>query len=92
MLFREKTCTYDDDVTIAPRDLISSSEEGADGIEELTDLCFHSNLMFIEFSFKKLLLSISFQILPIGKGEINSGQRIRLKIRESILNGQIIHP
>jgi hypothetical protein len=33
---------YDDDVAVAPRDLISAAEEGADGLEELADLGLHS--------------------------------------------------
>lgn len=36
---------YDDDVAIAPRDLVTAAEERADGLEELADRGLHSFLV-----------------------------------------------
>ena len=48
-----KKKAYDDDVAVAPRDLIAAAEEGANGIEELADLGLHSVCFFAKsFGYK----------------------------------------
>lgn len=33
--------TYDDDVRVAPGNLVAAAEEGANGVEEVADFCLH---------------------------------------------------